>query len=438
MSSEAIVSLSGVSKCYQAYGKPVHRLLQAFYKRKKKLYKEFWAVRNISLDIQRGHTVGIIGRNGSGKSTLLQIIAGTLSPTAGDVAINGRVSAILELGAGFNPEFTGRENARLNASIVGLTNDEIKKRMPEIIEFSGLEEFIDRPVKTYSSGMYVRLAFSVSININPDILIIDEALAVGDIKFQRKCFRKLEEMRADGVSIILVTHATDAILAHCDRAVLLEHGEIKEQGEPKDVVNRYLEMLFVEDAGERVATVVNNGLGPLKGELNINPEIDASVRRINYNTAEYRWGNGLARVIDFRILDRDGQEVVHQCDSGSEVTIQAVVHFFKPTTNVIYGLTIKTVNGVSVFGSNSEKVLRKLIKNCDGTVLLEFRLALNLTGGEYFFSIGVVERDENRTDTVLDRRYDLFHLRIEDREGNLGIANLPFSIDIHEKEFSTV
>jgi len=429
MSSERAIKLTGISKCYQGYGKPVHRLLQALYKTKKKLFSEFWALRNVNLQVLKGETVGIIGRNGSGKSTLLQIIAGTLAPTGGEMEIDGRVSAILELGAGFNPEFSGRENARLNASIVGLTKEEIQTRMPEIIEFSELGAFIDQPVKTYSSGMYVRLAFSVSINISPDILIIDEALAVGDIKFQRKCFRKLDELKSKGVSIILVTHATDAVLAHCDRAMFLEDGQVRAFGEPKDVVNRYLEHLFLEEE-DSPKTLPLKAAPRSGGGLNLDPAIDACKSRANYNPSEYRWGNGNARIIDFRVLDEQDTELVHQCKTNQKIRIQAAVHFFQPTDNIVYGLTVKTVDGLAVFGSNSEKALSRLDEERIGTLLLEYEITMNLSGGDYFFSLGVVRRDTSGSDVVLDRRYDLFHLNVAQGTDSFGIANLPFNISV--------
>ena len=212
MSSELLVTVENLTKAYQSYRKPIHRLWQSLSGDKLNLNEEFIALQDVSLELRRGETVGIVGKNGSGKSTLLQIVAGTLQETSGEVHTKGRISALLELGAGFNPDFTGMENARLNASILGLSREEFRAKLPDIVEFSGLGEFMHRPVKTYSSGMYVRLAFAVAINMQPDILIIDEALAVGDIRFQRKCFRRLEELKNQGVAILFVTHSTESII----------------------------------------------------------------------------------------------------------------------------------------------------------------------------------------------------------------------------------
>ncbi|MDL1920464.1 ABC transporter ATP-binding protein, partial [Chloroflexi bacterium CFX5] len=230
---ENIISVRQLSKVYQLYNRPEDRLKQFVYPRLRRLlgkphrsyYHEFWALRDISFDVRKGETVGIIGRNGSGKSTLLQLIAGTLAPTFGGIQINGRVAALLELGAGFNPEFSGRENIYMNAAILGMSRDEIEERIEGIIAFADVGEFIDQPVKTYSSGMYVRVAFSTAINVNPDVLIVDEALSVGDTAFQQKCLYRIREMQEQGVSILLVTHSNNILLEYCDRGIFLKNGQ---------------------------------------------------------------------------------------------------------------------------------------------------------------------------------------------------------------------
>jgi len=253
---DVVIDVEQVTKCYHTYRKPIHRLWQSFAK-DKQYYDEFWALKGVDLTVHKGETVGIVGKNGSGKSTLLQIIAGILQPTGGHFKTHGRISALLELGAGFNPEFTGMENARLNASIMGLSREEFHQKLPDIVEFCGLGDFLHRPVKTYSSGMFVRLAFAVAINMNPDILIIDEALAVGDVRFQRKCFRRLDQLKEQGVSILFVTHSTNSVLQYCDRAIMLDEGELKLTGSPKQVVQAYLEMMFDSDAEVSKPVVIN-------------------------------------------------------------------------------------------------------------------------------------------------------------------------------------
>ncbi len=215
INTDVALKLENISKCFQIYEKPHHRLLQGISRGKKQYYKEYWALRDLSFTINRGETVGIIGRNGAGKSTLLQIICGILTPTSGSLEVHGRVAALLELGAGFNPEFTGRENVFLNGAVLGLSQQEIYHRFDEIASFADIGTFLEQPVKTYSSGMYVRLAFAVATCVNPDILIVDEALAVGDVKFQAKCFRRFEELVAGGTTILFVTHSTEQIVRHC-------------------------------------------------------------------------------------------------------------------------------------------------------------------------------------------------------------------------------
>lgn len=430
MSSEAAVRLDGVSKCYHTYRKPIHRLVQLFTD-KRRLYEEFWALRDIELTIARGETLGVVGQNGSGKSTLLQLIVGTLAPTSGGVRCEGRISAILELGAGFNPEFTGYENARLNASIVGMSAQEIEERMPAILEFSELGDFIDKPVKTYSSGMYIRLAFSVVINMSPDILVIDEALAVGDSRFQRKCFRKLDELRNGGTTIVFVTHATDTVISHCDRALFMEHGRIASEGAPKDVVNAYLESMFDGGRTERHRRGAAAGAGIVDTELNLDDGTDWCRLRPTYNETEYEWGSEKARILDYLVLDRDGRPVGPAVAAGTEITISAVVRFYSEQSGVIYGVTIKTVDGTTVFGTNTDLLSVRTDAMSDGdTAVVRFTLALNLVASEYFMSLGVVARPEIGDDDVLHRRYDLFRLKVEDEYRAFGYASLPASVEI--------
>ena len=433
MSSEYAIKAERLGKCFQSYDHPVHRLVQALYKDKKKLYEEFWALREVTVQVKRGETVGIIGKNGSGKSTLLQLIAGTLAPSQGSIDVAGRISAILELGAGFNPEFTGVENARLNAAILGMSRNEIDSRLPKIIEFSELGEFINRPVKTYSSGMYIRLAFSISINLQPEILIIDEALAVGDVKFQRKCFRKLEQMRNDGVTILFVTHATDSVVGLCDRALFLDAGKLMSVGDPKHVVNQYLESLFFAGAQTQESGVTSgNGETIHSTQLVLDPAIDNCKQRATYNKSEYRWGNSEARIVDYVLLGEDEREISTGCHQGEQLRLLTAVYFEHPTDNLVYGFTIKTIDGAAVFGTNSE--LKKTeVKSKRGKEIsvVEFTFSAHLIPGEYFISLGIVKKEDTDSEIVLDRRYDLVHLKIEEEDRDaFGVA----AVDIVIKE----
>ncbi len=241
--AEMAISVRGVSKCYEIYDRPIDRLKQTLWRGRRRFYREFWAVRDISFDVRRGEAIGIIGRNGSGKSTILQIIAGTLRPTEGEVEVHGRVAALLELGSGFNPEFTGRENAFLNGAILGLSRDQVAERFDQIASFADIGEFIDMPVKTYSTGMLVRLAFAVQVQLEPDILIVDEALAVGDALFQKRCFQKLEEMRGRGLTLVFVSHDQESVRSFTSCAILLDQGQMRAQGSPAEVVLEYRRLL---------------------------------------------------------------------------------------------------------------------------------------------------------------------------------------------------
>jgi lipopolysaccharide transport system ATP-binding protein len=244
MTENIAVSIQNVCKKYRLFASPHERVKEALHPFRKQYHKEFWALKGVSFDVLKGQTLGILGRNGSGKSTLLQIIASVLHPTTGSLEVSGRVSALLELGAGFNPEFTGRDNVILNGAIQGVPRDEMISRMPEIEAFADIGDFFDQPVKIYSSGMFVRVAFASAINVDPDILIVDEALSVGDAKFQNKCFQKFHEFQAQKKTIILVTHAIETVTRLCDCAVLLQHGKVVKLGSPNEVANIYFDMLF--------------------------------------------------------------------------------------------------------------------------------------------------------------------------------------------------
>ena len=251
MSSEIAIKVENLSKCYQIYGQPHDRLKQSIYprlqrlagKQPKQYFREFWALKEISFEIKKGETVGIIGRNGCGKSTLLQMICGTLNPTSGSIQTHGRIAALLELGSGFNPEFTGRENVYMNASVLGLSNDETSSRFDDIVAFADIGDFIEQPVKTYSSGMMVRLAFAVIAHVDADILVIDEALAVGDAFFTQKCMRFLRTFMKTG-TVLFVSHDTGAVVNLCNRGVLLDHGSVVMEGHPKEVTEKYLAKLY--------------------------------------------------------------------------------------------------------------------------------------------------------------------------------------------------
>lgn len=415
----AVIEVEQISKCYETYRKPIHRLWQSFLG-KRKLYDEFWALKGIDLTVHKGETVGIVGKNGSGKSTLLQIITGILQATSGHCKTEGRISALLELGAGFNPEFTGMENARLNASIMGLTREEFHQKLPDIVEFCGLDEFLHRPVKTYSSGMFVRLAFAVAINMNPDILIIDEALAVGDVRFQRKCFRRLDQLKESGVSILFVTHSTDSVLKYCDRAIMLDDGELKMTGSPKQVVQAYLEMMFESDVEVKQAPVLNAE----NYDVDFDPTRDNCIEHPTYNANEDRWGDGRAKICHYQLL-QNGANCSGLVQRGDELLVRMSVLFEQDIDDLIYGITVKTSDGNAVYGTNSRLTGDLPAAQSAGDLIsIEFKLTLNLLAGDYFVSLGVAQDHHAKDNIAVDRRYDMIHLHVSHTADAFGYAAL--------------
>ena len=421
---QSVIEVKGLGKCYQGYRKPIHRLWQSLFP-KSRWYSEFWALKNIDLSVAKGETVGIVGKNGAGKSTLLQIITGVLKATEGELNTQGRISALLELGAGFNPDFTGMENARLNASIMGLSRDEFHQKLPDIVDFCGLGEFLERPVKTYSSGMFVRLAFAVAINMNPDILIIDEALAVGDVRFQAKCFRRIEQLKEQGVSILFVTHSTESVIKFCDRAILIDDGELKMTGKPKAVVQRYLEMMFASDVQSQ--PVVNIDAQDYK--VDFSPSIDNCPNNSSYNENEERWGDKRAQICHYQLLR--GDEVSNGwLDRGDRLTVRAWVVFKESIDHLVFGITLKTSDGNIVYGSNSRLIGDLPRQQAAGELLcIDFTLDMTILGGDYFVSLGVAQDHDDKDAIPIDRRYDLIHLHVAPTEEAFGIVDLQASIE---------
>ncbi|WP_326541311.1 ABC transporter ATP-binding protein [Pseudorhodoferax sp.] len=436
-SDDFAVRVQGLSKCYEIYASPRDRLKQFMLPRVRRAvgrppaqyFQEFWALRDVSFDVLRGETVGIIGKNGSGKSTLLQMICGTLSPTAGSVQTRGRVAALLELGSGFNPEFTGRENVHMNASVLGLAPQEIEARLDDILAFADIGQFIDQPVKTYSSGMVVRLAFAVQSQIEPDILIVDEALSVGDAKFQAKCFDRLKKLKERGTSILLVTHSSEQIVTHCSRAVLLNDGGLLEIGEPRRIVNRYLDLLFGRE--RKPAAPVDGALQPQPEEqaLATGHPLSRTEDRFGthpgYNAHEYRWGDGSARILDF-LLMADGEPYPATIDTGQQLVLAVSVQFAAHLVRPILGVTIKTKEGVTVYGVNSETLqvdAFEALGQAGSVIVPELRFRCRLAPGDYFVSLGLASRQG--ADVVPhDRRYDAIHLHVSPDERFHGLVDL--------------
>jgi lipopolysaccharide transport system ATP-binding protein len=415
------------------------RIKELYSVRGRKYHLEFTALENIAFEVFRGETIGIIGPNGSGKSTLLEIIVGTLSATSGTVARQGTVSALLELGAGFNPRFTGRENVYLNASILGIPKHSLEAKLDELFQFADIGEFIDHPVSTYSSGMYVRLAFATAVSSDPDILIVDEALAVGDIRFQRKCYRRFQEMQASGKTILFVSHSVELIQNHCSRAIFLNLGHIEAIGEPKVVIQAYLEHLFgseIQQSREvdnsEVAREVNHkdtatsSSRVVSGSSGLDQ--DHCTQRRSYNPNEYRWGDRRAVIIDYQLRSNSGNDQV-VFESGEQLELMVHVRFFEELTDLIYGCTVKTVDGQTVYGTNTRQHALDISHGEAGsTVVIRFQFDLNVVPGEYFISLGVALDDPERDNIAIDRRYDLIHLTVRGDYSGFGLAQMNMSI----------
>ena len=421
------IDVNEITKDYKLYARPLDRILETISPNGRRRHKTFTALKGVSFKVFKGETIGLIGPNGSGKSTLLEILCGTLNQTSGTIKTSGRIAALLELGAGFNPEFTGRENVYLNSSVMGIPQSVVDQKIQRVIDFAEIGDYIDRPVKTYSSGMYVRLAFAAAINMDPEILIVDEALSVGDLSFQRKCYRHFQELQRLGVTIIFVTHATDLIRAHCHRAVYIERGEVKSVGDPRDVVHAYLNALFA-----RPETTIRQDD---HSDIAIMSTDNTCETQPGYNPTEYRWGNRNAEIINYELFANNSINPLY-LENGDAISIKMYVRFFCELEKIIYGLTIKTVDGITVFGSNT-----RLRGNMDITIpehsvdVVEFQFTNNLLPGEYFISLGVAVDDDSVDNLAIDRRYDLIHCTVQGDATDFGISNIGLNI-IRDEQMS--
>ena len=445
MSSSFAIKVNELSKCYLLYEKPHDRLKQSIFPRfqglmgipRKHYYQEYWALKGCSLEIMKGETVGVIGRNGSGKSTLLQLICGTLTPTSGTVEVRGRVAALLELGAGFHPEFTGRENVYMNGALLGLTAEEIDERFDSIAAFADVGAFLDQPIKTYSSGMMVRLAFAVQAQVSPDIVIIDEALAVGDAKFQVKCFERLKQLKDSGATILLVTHSGEQIVTHCTQAILLHEGSVLEVGEPRHVVNCYMDLLFGKN--QKALSLPSSPAAPLPeapaGNINslLSCADDIFSTHTGYNPHEYRWGDGTATILDY-YLAADNEPYPTAITSGQAITLGVAIKFYADLACPIFGVTIKTKEGVTVYGANSETLESSDFESKGGkgtVVMIEAVFCGRLAPGDYFISLGIATK-QGADVLPHDRRYDAIHLQVLPVNTFFGLANLDLKLTAGE------
>lgn len=433
--SRPVIRAQGLGKCYHVFPSPIDRLKQAVLLHRRRFYREFWALRNVSFEMYRGQTLGILGRNGSGKSTLLQLVAGTLTPTVGHVAISGRVAALLELGSGFNPEFTGRENARMTASIHGMPQNDFARRFDQIVAFSEIGEFIDQPVKTYSSGMFARLGFAISIHLDASILIVDEALAVGDEKFQRKCYDRIDELRAAGCAILFVSHSTTLIERICTRALLLDHGGVVADGPPKSVIDEYHRLLYEGETAyfnRLAAQSANVSRKPASLSPSNRCSDDASAQPtlpVLTITPEKR-----ARITNVAMRDAHGVEC-YAFRSRSVARVTFDVECNSPISSLIAGLRIRTLEGVEVYGTSTKYFDKAIdVTERDQKLAFSFAFPVSLCEGVYSVSVAAASARGAADMEYLDKCADAFVFKVvETSRRASGIVDLEASVEVELK-----
>lgn len=433
------IHVKGLNKVYKLYAHNRDRLVDSLGLAKKKRYQEHYALRGVDLDVRQGECVGIIGTNGSGKSTILKIITGVLNATDGEVEVNGRISALLELGAGFNPEYNGIENVYLNGTMIGFSEKEIDEKLQDILDFADIGDYVHQPVKTYSSGMFVRLAFAVAINIDPEILIVDEALSVGDVFFQAKCYHKFEEFKKQGKTILFVSHDLSAISKYCDRAVLLNRGVKLGEGSPREMIDAYKRVLVgqyeePEDtaaagaAGEKPEESTTSDDGPACSR---DASFDGMQQGINPHLLEY--GTKEAEIASYYMTD-DGGTVTSTILKGGSFTLHMEVDIHKDITAPIFALSIKDIKGVEITGTNT-MVERAFLEGVHAgeTVEITFTQKVRLQGGEYLISLGVTGY-EGDVFTVYHRLYDVMNLTVVSDHNTVGFFDMESDVKVKRLE----
>lgn len=433
-SEDIVIKVSNLSKCYQIYSRPRDRLKQFLIPRFNKFlnkssqnyYREFWALNDVSFTIKKGETIGIIGRNGAGKSTLLQMICGTLTPTNGTVDVNGRIAALLELGAGFNPEFTGRENVYLNGSVLGLSRAEIDAKYDSILEFADIGSFIDQPVKTYSSGMYVRLAFAVQACIDPEILIVDEALAVGDIGFQYKCFKRMEALKKRGTTIIMVTHSTGSLLEYADRCLVMKNGQLI--CDTEDVLAAVLSyekgMILSEKRQVQLADEISdNGI-----DYSVENLIRIRDNSINGEVGEKRFGTARAIIESMSVSKSDGTLLKDRplAVPGEELSFNFKIIASDDISNVVLGISISRAQGEDIWGDNNLNAGHQILL-VPGNLTLTFKVKLPINTGDYLIHCGLACFN-NGVREELDQRRPIDKIKFWSPRDMGGVIHSPLKI----------
>ena len=442
MDKDLAISVREVTKAYKLYDRPIDRLKESLSLTHRSYHRDFFALDRLSFDVKKGQTVGIIGTNGSGKSTILKIITGVLSPTTGTVEVDGTISALLELGAGFNSEYTGIENIYMNGTMMGFTRAEMDAKMADILAFADIGDFVNQPVKTYSSGMFVRLAFALAINVEPEILIVDEALSVGDVFFQSKCYSRMEEMMKNGTTILMVSHDMGSIIKYCDKVVLLNRGRFVAEGPAGKMVDLYKKILANQMDDLEDALAAENGPEGAEGKQGAAGDAGGSAEapgaeaqetkavpgrlmksRMTLNPDVQEYGDGRAEIMDLGTLDHNGN-VTNLLLKGESFTIREIIRFHAPISMPIFTYTIRDKKGTDLSGTNT------MFEGCDihpvkdgDTYTVEFTQRMTLQGGEYLLSMSCTGY-ENGEHVVYHRLYNVAGITVISNKNTVGYFDM--------------
>lgn len=423
------ITVKDVTKIYKLYEKPIDRLKESLSLTHKEYHRKFYALNNISFEVKKGETVGIIGTNGSGKSTILKIITGVLTPTTGEVVVDGTISALLELGAGFNMDYTGIENIYMNGTMMGFSRKEMEEKLQDILDFADIGDFVYQPVKTYSSGMFVRLAFALAINVEPEILIVDEALSVGDVFFQSKCYRRMEEIRKKGTTILMVTHDMGSIIKYCNRVVLLNKGDFVAEGAPGHMVDLYKKILANQmDSLEEELQEMNDFSGNEEEKRERRPSGGLMKDKITINANRTEYGDGRAEIFDLGLFDQRGN-LTNLLLKGEQFTIKEKIRFQASIEAPIFTYTIKDKKGTDLSGTNTmfEAADIKPVKQGD-TYEVSFTQKMTLQGGEYLLSMSCTGF-ENGQHVVYHRLYDVANITVISNKNTVGVYDMESTVE---------
>ena len=454
INEECMIEVTDVTKVYKLYDKPIDRLKESMSLSHKNYHRDFYALNHISFDVKKGEAVGIIGTNGSGKSTMLKIITGVLTPTAGSIKTQGTVCALLELGAGFNQDYTGIENIYMNGTMMGFTREEMDAKLQDILDFADIGDFVYQPVKSYSSGMFVRLAFALYISVDPDVLIVDEALSVGDVFFQAKCYHRMDELKQKGTTILMVTHDLGSVMKYCDRVLLLNKGERIAEGKPGEMVDLYKKILagqysgnedFVDKqdfgvdsvGGEAVKLREDNAGGAADGNTPKETAAQAPEglmqTQLTLNPAVQHYGNGKAEIYDFGILDQKGK-VTNVVLKGEYFSIKEKIRFHAPVESPIFTFTIKDKRGADLTGTNTMFEGEDIAPVKAGDeYTCTFRQKMTLQGGEYLLSMSCTGFEQGEH-TVYDRKYDIASLTVLSNKNTVGVYDMESEVTLERHD----